>query len=93
MANTTPVNGFLDALKKWIERVESSKPDHALPHSETARIFGNLLSEDREFQAIFRANLDHCGNPKPENAMNCVYAFLNSIADATGAGFRADRHN
>jgi hypothetical protein len=85
------VAGFIEAIKSWVHSIEAQKPDYAKAEAEKLHIFGRLLAEDHEFHELFSRNLDRCLNSKPEDAMHCVYAFFNAVADATRPEFRRIR--
>jgi hypothetical protein len=86
------VGGFLAAIKAWAQHLEEDGADRAAPDSETARIFGQLLAENPEFEDIFHRHLGNCCTEDPEEALKCVYAFLNAVAETTRPGnFRSQR--
>jgi hypothetical protein len=92
MADSIPVAKFLEAIKAWVTTVEAHKPDYATLEAQKLKIFGKLLADDREFHQLFRQHLDGCSNDRPEDAINCVYAFFNAVADTTRPG-RFRHHN
>ncbi len=77
-----PIRAFIDELGKWADEIEQGNAADAKFRAQHIKKVAELLTIDPEFQRIFFANKDTCDSHNPKAALDCLSAFLHSVADA-----------
>lgn len=86
-----PIRMVVEELNKWADAIERGEITDAKFRALHVKRVAELLAIDPEFKRIFFENKQNCESHDPSAALDCLAAFLHSVADAITPGrFRAN---
>lgn len=76
-----PLRTFLSIFGKWLHALENQRDEDASFFADELRVIGQMLVMDPEFHRIFNDSHNLQSHDGPRHALNCLHAFLTTLAE------------